>query len=132
MGASRGMYGLLMAKPTRGTERGPSEMCCSEPDEADLTWAGLPYHIWKGGKKISSPSSPLYLQAQERQILTDDRSMVQYRGRVLEENPEEDDSRPGRDLAFDRWRTAREKRKRWAAPKGWTAEALERVVKEVI
>jgi hypothetical protein len=22
---------------------------------ADLTWAGLPYHIWKEGKKISDP-----------------------------------------------------------------------------
>ena len=43
-------YGQTKA---RHTERGPVDSCCSEPDEAELTWAGLPYHIWKEVVKFS-------------------------------------------------------------------------------
>ena len=34
--------------------------------KADLTWAGLPYHIWKEGKKISDPVPASMMSAKEQ------------------------------------------------------------------
>ena len=101
MGASRDVRGLVMAKPTRSAERGPDEMCCSERREAELTWAGLPSHIWKEAKKISVPP-PACTYEHEDANPAAGRLMVQECGRMVKGRGEEDNSRSRRGLVFDR------------------------------
>ena len=80
--------------------------------KADLTWAGLPYHMWKEGKKISDPLPCTHeregANLASRQLgvvelwpsnTQEPRSAVGCRKRAGEE-----DSRPSRYLIFDRWR----------------------------
>lgn len=40
---------------SRSTERGPIDIVVRGYIESELTWAGLPYHIWKEARKISGP-----------------------------------------------------------------------------
>ena len=47
------MCGMLKAKQT---ESGPETLVVRDHNEAELTWAGLPYHIWKEARKISDPA----------------------------------------------------------------------------
>lgn len=60
-----------------------------------LTWAGLPYHIWKEGRKISESLSPCAREREDAKLL----SWLVVRSGVERRSSEERDSRPGRDLS---------------------------------